>query len=76
MVRAPYPASNGCLNLLSLSACLFKGPKPIRKSRNTNNDVVCGGRAGIDIVWKKEVNRFFRGGLAPWRPKLIEHRSE
>ena len=60
---APYSASNSYLNLLSLSACLFKGSKPIRKSRNTNDDVVCGGRVGIDIVWKKEVNRFFRGGI-------------
>jgi hypothetical protein len=49
--------------LLSPSACLFKGSKPIRKSRNINGDVVCGGRAGIDIVWKKEVNRFFSGGI-------------
>ena len=50
-------ASNGCLNLLSLSACLFKNSKPIRKSRNINDDVICGRRAGIDIVWKMEVNR-------------------
>ena len=63
MVRATYPASNGYLNLLSLSACLFKGSKPIRKFRNTNDDVVCGGRSEFDIVWKKEVNRFFRGGI-------------
>ena len=51
------------LCLLSLSACLFKNSKSIRKARNINDDVVCGRRAGIDIVWKEEMNRFFRGGI-------------
>ena len=45
-----YPVSNGCVNLLSLSACLFKGSKPNRKSGNINYDVVCGRRAGFYIV--------------------------
>ena len=41
----------------------FQRLQRIRKSRNTNDDVVCGGRAGIDIVWKKEVNRFLGGEI-------------
>ena len=33
------------------------------RKAHPNDDVVCGGRVGIDIVWKKEVNRFIRGGI-------------
>ena len=40
--------SYGCLSLLIFSAYVFKGSKPIRKSRNINDDVVCGRRAGLE----------------------------